>query len=457
MLAADQFLTRSLRAFPRGRAVSRILQAAVAGADPEILLKEAVKIKGDRLEISGQNHSLSDFDRIFLLAVGKAAVPMARAATSILNPRIPAGLVITNQADPGKLPNSDLEFTPADHPVPDQNSLNAGKRVLNFTSRLKARDLLLVLLSGGGSALLAAPHPGLSITELQSTYQTLLKSGANIAEINIVRKHLSEIKGGRLAASAHPAGVISLILSDVHPHPLDMVASGPTYPDPSTFQDAANIIKKYQMKDSITRSVLDHIERGIQGKIPETLKPDNPIFKKVINLEIGSNRNAVRAALHQAEQEGLTAIRADFDLAGEARIIGLKLAGLLRVLSQKRKHDQKPLCLVAGGETTVTLDHNSPGLGGRNLELALGTVKKMSNLQNSALVTLATDGIDGSTNAAGAVVTGETLQRARQHTLDPDHYLRNHDSFHFFQELDDLIITGPTLTNVNDICLLISC
>lgn len=457
MLAANHFLTHSLRSFPKGEAVSRILQAALAGADPEILLKKTIKIKGDKLEIGGQNHSFSDFNRIFLLAVGKAAVPMARAAASLLYPRIQAGLVVTNQTDPEKVQDSDLELIPADHPVPNQKSLTAGKKVLNFTSRLKARDLLLVLLSGGGSALLAAPHPELSTEDFQTAQQALLHSGANIAEINIVRKHLSEIKGGRLAASAHPARVISLILSDVHPHPLEMVASGPTYPDPSTFRDAANVIDKYQLESSLPGAVLNHIQRGIRGEIPETHKPGDLIFNRVTNLEIGSNQNAVQAALSQADQEDFSAIKADFILEGEARTAGLELAGVLQDLSLIKYRDQKPYCLAAGGETTVTLDPNSSGLGGRNLELALGAVKIMDNLRNSALITLATDGIDGSTDAAGAVVTGETLQRAQQLSLDPDLYLKYHDSYHFFQELDDLIITGPTLTNVNDLCLLISC
>jgi hydroxypyruvate reductase len=455
MLEADQFLTRSLRSFPDGRKISRILKAAVSGADPEVLLRNALKRTGERLEITGRNYSLPDFDRIFLLAVGKAAVPMARTAASILKPRIQTGLVVSHQADQTELQNSGFEIINGDHPLPDQNSLNSGHRVMNFVSQLKAGDLLLVLLSGGGSALLAAPQPGLTLADLQLTYQALLNSGADIADVNIVRKHLSTIKGGNLAASAHPASIISLILSDVYPHPLNMVASGPTFPDPSTFQEAANVIAKYQMESSIPGSVRNHIKRGLEGQIPETLKPGDPVFERITNLEIGSNRNAVRAAISQADQEGLTAIKADFELAGEARTIGLNLARVLQELSLKRIPDQKPLCLVAGGETTVTLDQNRSGLGGRNLELALAAVKMLGNLQNSALVTLATDGIDGSSNAAGAVVTGDTLQRARHLSLDPDLYLRNHDSYHFFQELDDLIITGPTLTNVNDICVLI--
>ncbi len=444
----EHFLTTTLRQHPRGASVTRILAAAIQAVEP-----------GRAAQKYLSEHPLPSASRICVLAVGKAAIPMTRAVFETT--KVTAALVITKHAEQTGL-------TPATvlvggHPVPDSRSLQAGEAALGFVSGLRADDLLLCLLSGGGSALMTAPRPGLTLDDLQSLTRQLLACGARIDEINTLRRHLDRVKGGGLAQAASPARVLSLILSDVVGNPLEAIASGPTAPDPSSRADALRVLAKYGLTESVPAAILQTLEHA-----PETPKPGDALFTRVENVLIGSNALAAQAALQQAETEGFYPQFLGDSWQGEARQVAKTLCKRLK------DETRRPVCLVAGGETTVTLvgqvsdlsamptsagqvrdlSHNH-ALGGRNQELALAAARELDGLPNVMLVSLATDGEDGPTDAAGAVVTGETAQRARALNLDPDEFLERNDSYHFFAPLGDLLQPGPSGTNVNDLTFLL--
>jgi hydroxypyruvate reductase len=307
---------------------------------------------------------------------------------------------------------------------------------------LGKNDLLLCLISGGGSALMTAPHPGLGLEDLQSLTRALLACGARIDEINTLRRHLDQVKGGGLARAAFPAQVVSLILSDVVGNPLEAIASGPTAPDPSPRAEALGVLEKYHLTEKVPAAIL----RGLESA-PETPKPGDGLFERVQNVLVGSNFLAAQAALAQAEVDGLQTTFLGDAWQGEAREVAHTFCDRLKTISKR------PICMIAGGETTVTLNQ-AKGLGGRNQELALAAVEKLAGLENVLLVSLATDGEDGPTRAAGAVVSGETWQRAQESGLQPSEYLGRHDSYHFFERLGDGLQPGPTGTNVNDLTFL---
>jgi hydroxypyruvate reductase len=338
------------------------------------------------------------------------------------------------------LANTPIEQFEAGHPLPDDRGLRATRRILELAAEVGPRDLVICLISGGGSALLSAPVPQLGLSGLSALTERLLASGADIHEFNTVRKHLSLVKGGQLAKAAAPAQVLTLILSDVVGDDLGVIASGPTVPDKSTFQDAAAVLKKYGQPLPI------YIQDGLAGLVPETPKPGDPFFERVSNLLVGTNRMAAEAAITAAQSRGFRSRLLTVTLTGEAQKAGAWLAGQLAQMPPRS-------CWVAGGETTVTLGPD-PGLGGRNLETALAAVSRVAGLERCLLLTLATDGGDGPTDAAGAVVSGDTLARAVEQNMDPNEFLRRHDAYPFFAALGDLIKTGPTRTNVNDLCLL---
>jgi hydroxypyruvate reductase len=391
---------------------------------------------------------------VFGLAIGKAAIPMMDA----LAERIPlsGGLAVTKFAPRARARL--YTVIEGGHPVPDGRSVEAGERVLAFVSSLNENDTLVCLISGGGSALVTAPN--VPLEDLQSLTSLLLSSGARIDEINILRRQLDRIKGGGLAR-ATKAKIVSLILSDVVGSPLEAIASGPTVPDPTTKEDALNILEKYIKLTTDTRfdvsqhrlqhgDFLSSVSQCLRGsKESEPLRPDHPVFARVQNLIIGDNRLAAQAAREQAEREGFSAEILTNELQGEAREAGRDLAQRLREESSIRA---RPFCLMAGGETTVTLRGN--GKGGRNQELALSAVQELAGLENAMLIALATDGDDGPTDAAGAVVTGDSAQRARTLGMDPADYLSRNDAYPFFEALGDLLKTGPTGTNVNDLSFL---
>ncbi len=422
---ADRFATHSLK----DARIQRILSAALKAVDPF----DAV-----------QKHLPNLDGRVFGLGIGKAAIPMMDA----LAQRIPlsGGLAVTKFAS--SLSRKLYPVIESGHPVPDARSLHAGERVLEFVSSLQEHDTLVCLISGGGSALMTLPYEGITLDDIQSMTRTLLACGARIDEINTIRRHLDRVKGGGLAR-ATKARVMSLILSDVIGNPLEAIASGPTAPDPTTKADALAILKKYDIAKQVSNSILAIL---LRAPSPAASAGDGggSISARVQNTIIGDNRLAARAALQQAQLEGFHAEILANDLQGEARDVGVMLAGKLRA---EISNDARPFCLIAGGETTVTI--NGEGKGGRNQELALAAVNDLAGLEDTMLIALATDGDDGPTDAAGAVATGESAQRAASLGLDAADYLYRNDAYPFFDALDDLLKTGPSGTNVNDLIFLI--
>jgi hydroxypyruvate reductase len=348
--------------------------------------------------------------------------------------------------------HSPVRILEASHPLPDERGVQGAQQLIDLLKGVGPDDLVIGLISGGGSALLTSPAPGLSLGDLQALTSALLACGANINEINTLRKHLDLVKGGGLAQWVAPARLATLILSDVVGDPLDVIASGPTVPDPTTFAEALGVIEKYQIGAKTPSAVIDRLQQGAAGNIPDTPKPGDPLFERVQNVIVGSNRQAAEAALAQAQAEGLYPLLLTTYLQGEARQVGRVLAGVARQVASSGQPIARPACLVAGGETTVTL--RGDGSGGRNQEMALSAVAELAGLPDLALVTLATDGGDGPTDAAGAVVTGETLSRAQNLGLGPEDYLSRNNAYHFFAPLGDLLKPGPTQTNVNDLAFI---
>lgn len=454
-LPAEYYLTHTLREKPWGSTVSRILAASVAAVDPAAAVQRVLQKDGSILVISKQKINLDDFRNVYILAIGKAGISMAAAAADLLSHHLAGGMVLTKFAG-SRLPErcqEKIKVFFGGHPIPDQDSLKSTEQILSKLSNLSNDDLVLVLISGGGSALLTSPAPGISLTDLQQANQLFLESGLNIKEINTIRKHISRAKGGKLAEILHPARTITLILSDVLGDPIDMIASGPTAPDPTTYNDALDVIRRYNLKNHLPLSIYKHLSAGIEGMVKETPKPGDPIFQDQIRLVIAGIQNAMNGGFEQAQGEGFKCQILPDPLEGEARQAGEKLARYLLQASVQEPSIKK--CFIAGGETTVTLAGSpKPGKGGRNLELALSAVRHLAGQNNLALVTLATDGEDGVTDAAGAIVTGDSLLRAEERGLNPDTYLAEHDSYVFFQTLGDLLLPGSTGTNVNDLCFL---
>jgi glycerate 2-kinase len=426
-MEANRLATHSLTD-PR---IQRILSSAIDAVDPY----KAVQNYLPKLE-----------GRVFGLGIGKAALPMMDA----LAERIPlsGGLAVTKYAaGPSRSLYSVIE---GGHPVPDARSLYAGERVLEFVSALNEDDRLVCLISGGGSALVTAPY--IPLEDLQTLTSLLLSSGARIDEINTLRRQLDRIKGGGLARATE-ARIVSLILSDVIGNPLEAIASGPTVPDPTTGEDALRILEKY-LPNLTTETqghgdVLNSVSLCLGAS--KASRRDDTFRERTQNTIIGDNKLAARAARSQAESEGFHAEILTNVLQGEAREVGVMLARRLRDEISKRP---RPFCLIAGGETTVTI--RGEGKGGRNQELALSAVDESSGLENSMLIALATDGDDGPTDAAGAVVTGESAQRAKMLGLDAAGSLSRNDAYPFFEALGDLLKPGPTGTNVNDLIFLIA-
>jgi len=445
MLTPESFLTRSLRIHPRGAAVTRILHAAIQAVEPGMVIRSHLKRNGDHVTVAGQRYNLQDYENVYVLGLGKASLAMAGVAAEILGDRLHGGLVITKHIIPPLPPK--LEVVEGGHPVPDERSLLAGDKTLQLLEQISARDLLVCLTSGGGSALVTAPVDCISLADVQSLTSSLLACSANIDEINTLRRHLDHVKGGGVARMAAPAQVISLILSDVVGDRLESIASGPTAPDPSRREDAIRILERYRLAGRTPPSILQALSDN-----PETPKPGDRIFEKVQNMIVGNNMQAAQAALQQARQEGFHTFLLRTDLQGEARQAAGELCKILEQAHRNNIPIPRPACIIAGGETTVTLC--GPGLGGRNQELALAAVPPLSEIPDAMLISLASDGEDGPTDAAGAVVTGESLSRACQLEKDPWEYLERNDSYHFFELLGDLLKPGPTGTNVNDLIIM---
>ena len=449
----EKSLTTTLNSEERGIIIVRIINSALSAVNPFSAVMNTLA-KRDRLNgIPLQEINLSDIRQIKVVGSGKAGYPMAEAVHENFGAKIAAGIVVVKD---GYTKSSDLlnniKVVEAGHPLPDQRGVGAAQEIINLLSNSKAEDLVICVFSGGGSALLVSPVHGVSLAEIQQLTELLLASGATINEINTLRKHLDRIKGGQLARIASPARVLCLVLSDVVGDPLDVIASGPTVPDPSTYQDALDILDRYQILDRVPSAIRSHLELGLRGEVDETPKPKEEFFSNVHNFIVGSNQTASKSAVVQAKNEGFNTLILTNYLQGEANQAGKFLGSILRQMALKDQPIPRPACIVVGGETTVTL--NGDGMGGRNQELALGAVKELDGLEDVALITLATDGGDGPSDAAGAVVTGSTFSRATSNNLDLKEHLSNNNSYNFFLPLGDLLITGPTMTNVNDLTFL---
>jgi hydroxypyruvate reductase len=429
------------------RAAAAILEEALVAAAPARLVEKHLRVRGGALEAAGVRFRTSR-GRIAVVAAGKAAVPMARTAESRLGRHLSGGVAVTN-ADAGGLER--MRVLTASHPVPDARGLAAAREIEELARGLGPDDLLLVLLSGGASALLPAPAEGLTLDDKQRTTGVLLRGGATIHELNAVRKHLSRLKGGGLARVAAPARVVTLVLSDVVGDDLSTIASGPTSPDPTTYADALAVLTRRGLLTEVPRAVRARLEAGVRGEQPETPKPGERFFRRVTARIVGSNRLSVAAAAREARRQGLRPMVLTTHLEGEAREAARVLVAILRECVESGRPAATPVCLLAGGETTVAV--SGAGRGGRNQELAVAAAEALAGFGAPAVVaSFGTDGIDGASDAAGGVVDDETTARAAALGLAPPAaFLGDNDTRNFLGPLGDLIFTGPTGTNVCDV------
>ncbi len=417
--------------------------AAIKAANPKGAVKKSIRVTENLLTIGLWSRELSEIDRVMVVGSGKASGPMAQGAEEALGDRLTAGLVTTKYRH--TVPTRSIEVVEAGHPIPDENGVEAASRLLDMISGLTERDVVVVLLSGGGSALTTSPAEGISLPDKQCVTEQLLRSGAAIDEINCVRKHLSRFKGGQLARACGDATVITLILSDVIGDPVDVIASGPTAPDPTTFEQARDILVRYDLLDAVPDSVQMRIGQGVNGDVPETPKPSDPLFEHTFVELIGTNRIALAAAERSAAAAGYEARVLTSTLRGEA----LHVAQVVCSLAEGARAEAQPIALVLGGETTVTLGREY-GKGGRNQELALSAAIEIDRREDIVVMSLGTDGSDGPTNAAGGIVDGGTVARARESGFTPEEHLARHDAYPLLAATGDLVITGPTGTNVMD-------
>jgi glycerate 2-kinase len=427
------------------RAAAEIQRAALLAADPAETIRRHIQRVADWLMVGNTRYHLREIERVFLIAFGQAAPAMADAAADFFDDKIAGGVIVTLSSSN---PPSPIPILVGGHAVPKENSILGGQRIADVLSQACAGDLVVCLISGG-LALATLPVDGITLADMQALADALWQSGATINELDAVRKHLDHIQGGGLARMAGQAQVLSLVLSDVVGDPLDVIASGPTSPDSTTFADAWRVIERYDLTDLIPTLIRDHLIAGVRGDVPDTPKPGDAVFNRVQNVIVGSNRLAALAAARRAEQLGFNAMLLSTFVEGKAREVALVAAALAKEIIRYDQPIKKPACLVWGGKTTVTV--RGQGQGGRNQELALAAAIALDGWNNVLVAALSTVGADGPTDAAGAVATSETVARAHQLGLDAQAYLADNDSYHFFAPLGDLIVTGPTGTNVNDL------
>ena len=434
----------------RRRQVVSVMQAALAAVDPYAAVRGQLRLQNDRLQVGDRIYDLAQYDRVLVVGAGKAGAPMARAVEDVLGRRIARGHVNVKYGH--ALPTRIVRIHEAGHPIPDQAGLDGAREIATLLQHAGPRDLVLCLISGGGSALMSLPVPGVSLADIKALTNALLRVGATINEINTIRKHLEQLKGGKLARLAHPAQVVTLALSDVVGNPPDVIASGPTVPDSSTFGDACELVQRYGLDDELPAMVMSHLRAGAEGEIPDTPKAGDPVFVGSQNIIVASNDIAGQAAEAKARELGFSTLFLSSFVEGEAREVAKVLVAIAREIRASGRPLRAPACLIAGGETTVTLRGN--GQGGRNQEMALAGALGLDGMDNVILACLATDGTDGPTDASGALADGQTLTRARARGLDARAHLENNDAYPFFATLGDLLMTGPTNTNVNDLMLL---
>jgi len=424
-----------------------IFRAALAAVEPEQAVLRNLQLQAGVLRVGDLALELGRFKKVWVLGAGKADAPMARALERLLGGRISGGLIVVKEGHQLELER--VEVQEASHPVPDHRGVEGTRKVLEVAREAGPEDLVLALFSGGGSALLVAPAEGISLEDKQEVTRLLLSCGATIQEINTVRKHLSSVKGGQLARAAHPATMVSLILSDVIGDNLDAIASGPTVPDPTTFGQAREVLARYGLWERVPQAVRARLEAGSEGGLQETPKSGDPCFQKAHWKIVGSNLQALKAAREQAEKMGYRAVILGAGIEGEAREVAKALSAVAKEVIRSGNPLPPPACLLCGGETTVTL--KGPGKGGRNQEFVLAAAISLEGWEPVVVLSGGTDGTDGPTDAAGAIADGTSVSRARAAGLCPERCLDNNDSYEFFRSLGDLLVTGPTRTNVMDV------
>jgi hydroxypyruvate reductase len=436
-----------------------IFRAGLQAVDANAAVQRFVQRDRAALKVAEKNYDLKSYERILVVGAGKASAAMAQALEQILDDHISEGLINVKY---GHLaPLQKIKLNEAGHPLPDEAGLNGARHIVQLLESAGGRDLIFCLLSGGGSALLPLPAEGISLNEKQEVTKKLLACGATIHEMNAVRKHLSQIKGGQLARFAYPAAVVALILSDVVGDQLDVIASGPTVPDASTFQEAQNILQRYGLWESLPKSVIMRIQKGVASEIPETPKSGDAIFSNVQNVVIGSNILALLAAEETAKKLGYQTLILSSAIEGETREAARLHAAIAKEIVRSGRPVTRPACVISGGETTVTL--RGAGKGGRNQEFVLAAAMEIAGLENTVIFSAGTDGSDGPTDAAGAICDGQTAARAQAAGLsdtDPPRgnaleHLNQNNAYPFFKKLGDLVITGPTNTNVMDLRLIL--
>lgn len=432
------------------------IRAAIAAVNPEELTRNWLRTHPDSLARQGNLH---------LIALGKAAATMTRGALAGIAEtgiHLTSGILIAPEGTEAPDLPGNLSLHHGGHPTPNQQGIRAAQAIHDLATSLTEDDLLLTLISGGGSALMTLPPEGIPLEDLQATTDALLRGGADIRQLNTVRKHLDRLKGGRLARAAHPARTLALVLSDVVGDPLDTIASGPVTPDPTTYGDALQVLDQLGVTGDVPEAVRAHLERGKAGEVAESPGPGDPAFERTKAHILGNNRMAADAAQAEAERLGYRTLLLTTMLTGEARHVGRVLAGIGVEILRSGTPLDAPACVLAGGETTVTV--TGRGKGGRNQEVALGAAVALDELlgggesedpERVLIASAGTDGIDGPTDAAGAMADGATIQRGREQGLDPARALADNDAYPYFRALDSLIETGPTGTNVMDLALIL--
>ena len=420
-----------------------IFLEGVRAVDPYLAVKNALK---------EMNISFEEYESIYVVGAGKGTAPMAKAVEEVLGDRIKKGIINVKYGFSERLRY--IEVIEAGHPIPDENGLLGTKKILRILEDAGENDLIISLISGGGSSLLPFPAGNISLREKGILTQLLLECGASIDEINTVRKHISLSKGGQMAKLAFPAEVINLMLSDVIGDRADIIASGPFVPDPSTFKDAWNILERYDLIKKTPKSILDYLRDGIDGKVPETPKPGDKVFEKVKNRIVASNIIALKACEKKAKELGYKTIILSSMIEGETKDIAKMHCAIAKEIIKTGNPISPPSCVISGGETTVTIKGN--GVGGRNQEFCLQAAIEIADIPYSLVILSGgTDGNDGPTDAAGGIVDPLTVKRGKEKGLDAKKFLEDNDSYNFLKETDSILITGPTKTNVMDIHIML--
>ena len=434
----------------------RIFRTCLKAVDPYKAVNSSVRLEDNRLKIGGKGQpgvdfNLAKYDRVSIIGGGKATAPMAMAIEDLLGNRLRKGMINVKFGFTEKL--GITEIIEAGHPLPDQKGVEGTRKILDFLEKADGKDLIFSLISGGGSALLPQPAGDITLEEKQALTRSLLECGASIDEINAVRKHISLSKGGQMARVSFPATIVNLMLSDVVGDKMDVIASGPFVPDTSTFQEVRDILEKYALKD-IPETIQAHLKAGLEGRIPETPKANESVFENIFNFIVGSNIMALEAARDKAEEMGYHTLILSSMVEGETREVARVHAAIAKEIVKTGYPVSSPACIISGGETTVTI--HGKGLGGRNQEFCLSAALDLVELPPKVVVLSGgTDGNDGPTNAAGAMVDPYTVRRGKELGMKALDFLTNNDAYHFFEKTSDLLMTGPTNTNVMDVRLVL--